>query len=171
MQIIRQCTAKLVSGQPAALGDVSVAQFKWLDVPRRYVLQMAADGKMVQDYVAMATNTSHQLKLPSAYVPGTALAAGGRPLRCAFRSTDVCKLTIVSPDQGTSNILVKGTNGATNGSHDGYLILTGTITSITLAVPSQIAGPVEVEYALYELPDITQSAAFRGGTLTFGTFP
>lgn len=164
MDLIRQCTAKLAIGSVKGIGDVNVFPWRWVDVPRRYALKLAADGKLVADFVAMTPNTTKTLTLPNNYT-------AGKRLRCAFRSNDVARLVVVSPDQGTSTILLKGTNGTTNGAHDGYLVFTGTITSISLQAPSQNAADVQVEYVLYELPDITQSAAFAGGTFAFGSVP
>lgn len=171
MFVLRQVTARLTAGLVQALGDVVTYPFRWIDVPRRMVLKLVGDGRMESDYVVLIPSATKTITLPNGYTAGVTLANGGKRLRCSFRSNDVVRLVIVSPDQGTSTILVKGTNGTTNGNHDGYLVFTGTITSISIQAPATNAADVEVEYMLYELPDLTTSAAYRDGTLAFGSYP
>jgi hypothetical protein len=173
MFLSRNVTAKLAENLLSFMSQAVIFPYRLSDLPRRMILALGSagntpSGKLTTFSGALPASSSLSVPLPNGYVSGVALSAGGLRLRVAIRAQALLRVTIVSPDQGTSIFLLKGTNSPTQGLHEGHLIFTGTITSITLAAPSQNTYDCQYGVMLYELPDITQQAAFRDQETALG---
>lgn len=174
MFLNRNMSARLVQGNQTTISEQQVIPWRLTDVPKYMALALGANraaptGKVYAESGLLASAASpYTLTLPNAYASGVALASGGLRLRCCIRTNQSLKLTKVSPDTGTSVFLIKATNGATLGAHDGYCIFTDTVTSLTLSQLSSGAADAQFETMLYELPDITQQTAFRAQDIALG---
>lgn len=164
MYVLRQITARLAKGKKlTSVGTAVTFPYRLTDVLRKYVLKVD-DGDVVMDSFAMNASDSESLQLPRNYTNTSRLFF-------QLRTTDTVKVTIVSPDQGTSNILVKGTRGTTLGDHDGLLTFCGTVTSVTITVPAAATADVLLEYFAFKLPDLTDADSYRIGNLALGVAP
>lgn len=160
MYILRQIGGKLAVGQVASLAAATRFPWRLVDVPSKYKLYVAA-GKASCQFGIIAAGASKTLALPEAYT-------AGKPLYVSIKVNDLTKVVVVSPDHGTSTFLVKATNGAVNGAHDGLLIWVGTVTSITVTAAAAATNGVQVESFLFELPDLTVQTSFRDGARALG---
>lgn len=162
MFILRQIGAKLAFGQVSRLAAASRFPYRLQDVDPKYKLYVP-DGKVLSQAGYLAASGSTSLALPESYSG----SPGGRPLYVALKVNDKAKLTVVSPDHGTSNFLLMATNGSVSGAHDGVIIWAGTVTSLTLTAAST-ATNLLFEAFMFELPDLTVSTSYRDGVRALG---
>ena len=161
MYVLRQVSAFTEQGEETLVPDGSQhLPYSMQDVLPKYSL-VIGNGEYTSDYIKLDSGDTYTVQLPAGY-------ANTARLSCVFRSTDICKLTVVSPDHGTSNFLLKSTNGTTNGDHKGLIMWQGTVTSIVLTAPAGLGNPVIVDYFLFKLPDLTADASYRIGNRALG---
>lgn len=159
MYIQRQISAVVGQGQVETLPELSVFPFKMRDVLPKFSL-VVGDGEYTSGQIRLDASDSYSVPLPAGY-------SNTARLSCIFRANSVCKVVIVSPDHGTSTILLKGTNGTTNGEHHGILMWQGTVTSITVSVAAA-GDSTLIDYFLFEIPDLTDPDSWRLGARAIG---
>lgn len=158
----RQFAIVLGAGAPASLADVATPLVPWRDVLPKYVLKLT-DGKFNTGYFRRAVNTSNGIALPNNY-SSTAQLAG------VIIANGKAKVRVVSPTYGTSNVLLYGTKGSTLGDHRGIHAFVADTTSVTVLIPTALQGGADtlIEYAFWEVPDLTAAASWRDGLLALG---
>lgn len=162
MFLQRQISAACVEGQKESLADGIKFPYKFSDVLPKYVLQIG-EGEFTSDYIRLDATDSYSVPLPVSY-SNTGI------LSCIIRSTARCRVVIVSPDHGTSTFLLKACSGTTDGDHSGALMWQGTVTSITVNVPTAFDSAL-VDYFLFKVPDLTLAASWRLGNRALGVIP
>lgn len=150
--VSRQCHAYLCEGELASLKEADVITWRQLDVLPKYAL-VVGTGDVAAGMGTVANGTPETLALPIDYTNASRLMV-------FIRTTGIVKVTIVSPDNGTSNHLLKATAGVTLGDHPGLLVLCGTVTSIVVTNPIAATTPL-VEWSFVKLPDLTAAASYR----------
>lgn len=159
MNILRQIGMILAKGQLTTPVQATDVRQRWRDVPPKLALSIA-DGKY-EAGAALVNTTPQTIALPAGYT-------AGQCLYCAFSigGTGTIKVTVVSPDHGTSVYLLQGSNDAVNGFHTRPLVWCGTVTSITCVAGT--ASAVPIDWTMFELPDLTLAASYRIGQLALG---
>lgn len=159
MYLQRQISASCVEGEKESLADGTRFPYKLTDVLPKYILKLG-EGKITSDYIRLDAADSYAIPLPEGYT-------NTEKLSCIIRSNAICKVVIVSPDHGTSTFLIKGTSGTTDGDHNGMIMWQGTVTSITLSVPTAF-DPALIDYFLFEVPDLTSADSYQLGETALG---
>lgn len=150
--LLRQFLAHLGEGELDTLSEALVIPWRQLDVLRKYAL-VVGDGDVISGYATVANGTPETLALPVDY-------ANTDRLMVFIRTSGVAKVTVVSPDHGTSDYLLKATSGASAGFHAGVLSFCGTVTSIQVTNPIAASVPL-VEWFFAKLPDLEEAASYR----------
>lgn len=158
MFILRQLALRLMEGEQATPSSRKVLQRSADVLPS--TIPIVADGDFKAEQIVLNATDTYAVPLPQNYTNAS-------KLQCFFKTTKLVKFTVVSPDEGTSNYLVKGTDDTTNGEHIGILAFTGTVTSITITVPAA-SDDVQIDFAMFMLPDLTLGASYRYGAQTTG---
>lgn len=153
--ITKQVAATLTRGEPTKSTGIVTALYRLKDILPKYQLVLA-DGKWASDAIVMNASDTEAMQLPVAYSSANRLAA-------YFSTDEIVKVTIVSPVHGTSNFLMKGRDSDALG----FLCWQGRVTSITLTIPAG-ADDTSIEYFMFELPDLSLAASFRGGQQATG---
>lgn len=156
----RQISAIDAEGQLDGVPDAVNVPYRLVDVLPKYILKLG-EGTYTSDYIRLNANTTFTVPLPAGYTNTSRLG-------CIFRSNDRCRLTVVSPDHGTSVFLLKSTNGSTDGDHSGIIMWQGTVTSIIVNVPTALVNPALIEYFLYQIPDLADADSYRLGEVALG---
>jgi hypothetical protein len=159
MFLLRQISARLLDGEQETVGSSRNIQLRVNDVLPSTILRLE-DGDCKSESVVLNASDTYAVPLPQNY-------ASTDLLQVFLKTNVVIKVTVVSPDEGTSNYLVKGTEGTTDGEHEGILCFTGTVTSITITIPSG-SNDAQVDFAMFKLPDLTLNASYRSGSQTTG---
>lgn len=159
MFLQRQISASCVDGQKEYLSDASKFPYKLTDVLPKYVLQLG-EGAVTSDYIRLDASTSYSVPLPSDYDSDDILS-------CVFRSTARCRIELVSPDHGTSTLLLKSTYGSIEGDHFGMIMWQGKVTSITVDVPSGF-DPALIDYFCFKVPDLDDPNSYQIGDRAIG---
>lgn len=157
MNLLRQLNARLLEGEQTNVAGSRRIPFKLTDVSPSVVLKLG-DGECIHDSYNFSTGTSFVVPLPVSYTSAD-------QLQVFLQATKTCKVVIVSPVEGTSTIILYGTDSSTDGDHFGVLSFTQRITSITI---TSAQSNVQVNYSLFKLPDLSLAASFRDGSLTTG---
>lgn len=161
MYIQRQIAMTVGEGQKTTLPDMRDIYYRMTDVQPKYALNIA-NGEYSSDKIRLDASDSYTVQLPENYTNASRL-------HCCFvvKQAD-CKAVIVSPDHGTSTVLLKATTGTTNGEHAGVLMFSGTVTSIVLSVDAGADSSL-IEYFLYKIPDLSLAASWRIGSRAVGS--
>lgn len=159
MYVLRQVAAHLAAGNVEQLAYAGNVPWRFKDVLPKYALNVE-ESKISQGQT-LANSSSYTVPLPTGYTNTARLACfiqanGGSPV----------KVTVVSPDHGTSTFMLSPTNSDTLGVHPGIVMWCGTVTSI--AVITQSPNEVPVEWFLFELPDLDDADGYRIGQLALG---
>lgn len=156
MFLQRQISAVTGNGEKTSVADMPSVVWRLNDILPKYTLVLA-DGDWTSDYIKLDSADTYTVQLPANYTNASRLS-------CCFRSTAVVKLTVVSPTHGTSNFLLKGTNGTTDGDHKGIIMWQGDVTSILLTA----AADALVDYCLFKVPDLTDADSYQLGQRALG---
>jgi hypothetical protein len=159
MFLQRQISASCVLGEFDSLADATKFPYKLVDVLPKYILNLEP-GKFTSDYIDLDATDTFSVPLPTNYTTGERLS-------CVFRSNNICKLVIVSPDHGTSTFLLKSTSSAAQGDHKGIIMWQGSVTSITVSVPATF-DPALIEYFIWEIPDLSLASSWKLGDMAIG---
>ncbi len=158
MHLQRQISASCVEGEKDSVADGTKFPYKLVDVLPKYVLNLGA-GEYTSDYIGLDGGDTFSVPLPGSYTSASRLS-------CCFRSTGICRLVIVDSVHGSSTVLLKGTEGLTKGEHRGVIMWQGHITSISLQVPA--GDPIQVDYVLWQIPDLTDPDSWQLGDQAIG---
>lgn len=156
MFLQRQISAVVGKGEKTSVADMPAVIWRLSDILPKYTLVLE-NGDWTSDYIDLDSSDTYTVQLPANY-------SNTEILSCCFRSNAIVKLTFVSPDHGTSNVLLKGTNGTTNGDHKGIMMWQGTVTSIVITA----AADALVDYCLFKVPDLTDADSYQLGQRALG---
>jgi len=155
----RQIAIRTAKGILDGLPDATVFPYRLTDVLPKFVLNLS-NGSYSANTIEMNATDSYVVPLPVNYDSANRIS-------CFFRTTSPIKVVIVDPELGTSTHLIKATNGTTKGDHYGILMWQGRVTSITVSVPATFAD-AEIDYFLFNIPDLTLDASWQIGNQALG---
>jgi len=160
MYVLRQIAAHLAQGRLDEISEAVVFPWRLKDVLPKYALNVGE--ALISQGETVANSTTYSIPLPSAYVNTERLA-------CYIKATgaDPVKVTVVSPDHGTSEFMLSPTNSDLLGVHDGLIVWCGTVTSINV-INAGAATTIPVEWFLFQLPDLDAASGYRLGQLALG---
>ncbi len=159
MYLQRQISAACIEGEELYLADGQKFPYRFSDVLPKYILQIG-NGEYTSDYIRLDATDSYAIPLPESYTSASRLSV-------IIRSNAICRVVVVSPDHGTSTFLLKATNGTTKGDHFGAIMWQGTVTSITVNVPTAFDSAL-VEYFMFKIPDLADADSWRLGDRALG---
>jgi len=159
MYLQRQISAVCTEGEQEYLSNSQKFPYRLADVLPKYVLAIG-NGEYTSDYIRLDATDSYVIPLPESYTSSDRLSV-------IIRSNAICRVVVISPDHGTSTFLLKATNGTTAGDHFGSIMWQGTVTSITVDVPTAF-DPALVEYFAFKIPDLTEASSWRLGDRALG---
>jgi hypothetical protein len=152
--IQRKIQSLMAPGYLTDMGRVKYAEWSHDDIDTEKVLQIS-DDEGAWDYIELEASGSEALKLPEGYDNSNRLVV-------FIRTTGNVDVVTASPDHSTSTIALNGTS-----TFRGVMMFCSTVTSINISNNSG-ANRALVRYFMHELPDITDSASFRGGAKKIG---
>lgn len=154
MFVLRQINMQMEAGAQIASEALSNdVRSQFTDMPARCIMELAGDGKFSSDYTQVAASGSFALPLPQNYVTTNLL-------HIMLTSDQTVQVTITG-GPATSNVMLRaGANQV------GVLVQCGTVTGITVANTS--ANTANLEWFLFELPNILVNAGWRDAALVTG---
>lgn len=154
MYILRQLGLTMLVGAETSMATTPDLRHQIVDVNPRYILQLAASGKVSWGQNALAANGSLSIPLPQVYVTTNLL-------HMVFTSDQTVKLSTTG-GVGASSVMVRaGLNQV------GTLTQSGIVTAITVA--GNTTNTANVEWFLFELPNILSVNGWLSGSLATGT--
>lgn len=154
LYVLRQLGSTLLTGAETSEAATPDVRHQITDVNPRYILQLAASGKISWGQTALAANGSLSLPLPQTYVVTN-------NLHMAFTSDQIVKVATTGVN-GTSAVMIRaGINQV------GVLTQCGPVASIT--VTGNTISTANLEWFLFELPNILSVTGWRDGSLATGT--
>lgn len=155
MNVLRQFRAFLAKGTHADPVDGDEKIFSIEDVLRKMVL-LVGDGQFVtQEFSLAASGGTHTGKLPVNH-------STAQNSQILVITNGPIKFTTVSPDLGTSNVIIQGSSA-----HKGILCFNQRTTSFSFTNDNATDDAL-VKYVIFNQPDLTLPASFRGGKFTTG---
>ncbi len=155
MYILRQLDSSTLTGADIASEALTNDQRQQIvDVNPRYLLTLSGDGKFSSDYTQIAASGVFDVPLPQSYVTTN-------NLHLCLTSDQTIQVATTGANR---NSTVMGRAGLNQG---GGLTQCGPVTSITITNPQAVAA--NVEYFMFELPNVLSVAGWRDGALATGT--
>jgi hypothetical protein len=153
MFILRQLDSATQLGADSSESLTNDYRQQITDVNPRYLLQLSGNGKFSSDYTQVAASGTFSIPLPQKYVTTN-------NLHMCLTSDKTIQITTAGAN-GTSDIMLRaGTNQI------GVLTQCGPVTSITITNSS--ASTANIEWFLFELPNVAANAGWRDGSLATG---
>lgn len=154
MYVLRQLGSTILPGNDASQAYSTDIRQQIVDVNPSYILEMAGNGKVSWGQQALAATTTLSIQLPQNYVTTN-------NLHVVFTSDQTVKFSTTG-GVGSSSVLV--VSGA---SQVGCLTQCGPVTAITIT--GNATQTANIEWFLFELPNILVNAGWRNGSITVGT--
>lgn len=153
MYVLRQINATMVQGATTAEASTPDLRVQIADMNPRYIMQLAASGKLSWGQAALAATSALSIPLPQAYVTTN-------NLHVVFTSDQTVEFNTTG-GVATSHIMVRaGLNQV------GSLVQCGPVATMSLTGHPTLTA--NVEWFLFELPLILTTAGWRDGSLATG---
>ncbi len=153
--IQRQVTMMLARDDVSEIAEAVTFPFRLRDVTASTILKIPS-GLRTQQALSLAAAGTYTVQLPDDYTDDEILSG-------FFVTDGIMKAVVTSPElTGTSTQLIKGT--AADGR--GTWLFQHRVTSIVLSNPT--AAAINVEYMMFQLPDLEISLSYRDGPRALG---
>lgn len=155
MYILRQIDSTTLAGAQSSEAMSNDQRQQIADMNPRYVMQLAGDGQFSSDFTQIAgSGATYNVPLPLNYT-------AGQMLHICLTTDQTIMITTTGGPFGTSNTMIyAGT------SSPGILVQCGVITSLTITNPGATAA--NVEWFMFQLPNILVNAGWKDGSLATG---
>lgn len=156
MYILRQLDSSTLLGADANEALTNDQRQQIVDVNPRYILALAGDGKFSSDYTQVAgSGATFSVPLPQNYV-------NTNFLHVCLTSDQTIMVTTAGGIGASNTMIFAGTDGQL-----GVLAQCGIVTSLTITNPGTTAA--NIEWFMFELPNILSVNGWRDGPLATGT--
>lgn len=151
----RQLTMMLARGDVDTIGEADQFPFRLRDVRPSTILKLEPGLRCMQA-LSLDGGDTYTVQLPDDY-------DSAEKLHGVFVTDGIMKAVVTSPElTGTSTQLIKGTEDDGRGTW----VFQQRITSIVISNPT--AAAINVEYMLFQLPDLDEASSYRNGSRTIG---
>lgn len=156
MYILRQLDSSTLLGADANEALTNDQRQQIVDVNPRYILALAGDGKFSSDYTQVAgSGATFSVPLPQNYV-------NTNFLHVCLTSDQTIMITIIGGISSSNKTMVfAGENQV------GVFVQCGAMETLTITNPGTVTA--NIEWFLFELPNILSVSGWRDGPLATGT--
>ncbi len=163
--INRNIYGRLFKGEFESIADTNPSALIGAVFDKTYMPALIIDpGKQAYYKFTLLQNESVTLALPPEY-------DAANKLYIAVQTNLNTRLTFTSPTHGSGRIvLLKGTDDTTSGSHAGYWIYQGDMTTFAVSVPSTADGgaTTNISVFMYEIPDLDDFESYYDKQIGLG---